>query len=72
MNRMPLPRDRGKRELIYIALLVIPLVVAGFYFAATDVLIEPVPTSVPTEVGTDATPETTPAASPAAFPDATP
>lgn len=66
MNRAPLPKKRGHRELWIIGLLVVPLVVLGFVLAGMGVLVDPPPVSAP-----PATPPGTPAATPA-IPESTP
>lgn len=65
MNRMPAPRDRGRRELWIVGLLVVPLVVLGFVLAGMGVLVDPPPVSAPSPAAPAATPAATPA--PAAF-----
>lgn len=62
INRF-LPKHQGKRELVFLALLVGLIVIAGFIGGTTGVLYKDVPTSTPTEVV--ATPD-------AAIPPATP
>jgi len=59
-----LPKQQGKRELVYVALLVIPIMVAGFVFAELGWLYKDVPTSTPTAI--IATPEATPVSTPIA------
>lgn len=61
MNRAPLPKKRGQRELWIVGLLVLPLVVLGFVLAAMGVLVDPPPAVAP------GSPEATPG-SPAATP----
>lgn len=68
MNRAPLPKKRGHRELWVVGLLVLPLVVLGFVLAAMGVLVDPPPDPTPTPttapgfpVATPGTPEATPA-----------
>lgn len=68
MNRAPLPKKRGHRELWVVGLLVLPLVVLGFVLAAMGVLVDPPPDPTPTSmtapgspVATTGSPEATPA-----------
>ena len=66
MNRVPLPKKRGHRELWMVGLLVLPLVVLGFVLAAMGVLVDPPPTPTPTSApGSPAATPGTPAATPA-------
>ncbi|MBA2248008.1 MAG: hypothetical protein H0W23_07760 [Chloroflexia bacterium] len=59
MNRAPLPKKQGHRELWVVGLLVLPLVVLGFVLAGMGVLVDPPPVSAPP--GTPASPASTPA-----------
>lgn len=61
MNRAPLPKKRGHRELWVVGLLVLPLVVLGFVLAAMGVLVDPPPDPTPTSTTTPGSPEATPA-----------
>lgn len=80
MNRSAQPRNRGRRDIIAIILLVLPLVAIGYYLAAIEVAVDPPPDpvgeSTPTVVITsNGTPDDAPvtAASPASGdPSATP
>lgn len=56
MNRPVQPRSRGRRDIIAIILLVLPLVALGYYLAAIEVAVDPPPDpvgeSTPTVVAT--------------------
>lgn len=80
MNRSIPPRSRGRRDIIALILLVVPLVAIGYYLAAIEVAVDPPPNpvgeSTPTVVTIpDGTPNDAPvtAASPSSGdPSATP
>lgn len=80
MNRSAQPRNRGRRDIIAIILLVLPLVAIGYYLAAIEVAVDPPPDplgeSTPAVVTTsNGTPDDAPvtAASPSSGdPSATP
>ncbi len=65
MNRLPFLKDQGRRDILAIILLVVPLVALGYYLAVIGVAVDPprppVVESTTTEV---ATPPATPVDSP--------
>lgn len=61
MNRSIQPRSRGRRDIIAIILLVVPLVALGYYLAAIEVAVDPPPDPVS---GSTPTVVTTPVANP--------
>lgn len=74
VQRLPAPKVRGRRDIIAIILLVVPLVAIGYYLAAIEVAVDPPPgpiatptVPVPPATGPRGTPAT-PAASPEGAP----
>jgi len=64
LDRLPLPKHQGKRELVFVIALFIVIAVAGFIGGQTGLLYKDVPTSTPSAV-VATPPATSPVGTPA-------